>query len=71
MKALLFSLILLLSSCSSLYEKGQYVIKTEAGAEYKATAVYVIDEEEKIKYKDASGTHTYQGSFELYELGEE
>ncbi len=70
MKTLLLAIILSLASCAP-YQKGEYVIKTEGGAEYKATAVYVIDEEEKIKYKDASGTHTYQGSFELYEYGEE
>lgn len=70
MKTLLVILTLLLSACAP-YETGNYRIVTSKGDIFEASAILVVDEEEKIKYKDQSGTHTYQGSFELYEFGEE
>lgn len=67
MKKLFVGLFLLLASCSSPSQKGHYRIKID-GVEHKATAITIVDEEEKIKYKDMAGkVHTYEGSFEVYE----
>lgn len=67
MKTLLFTFLLFLSSCA--YKQGNYTVKTfENGVakSYDASAVIVSDELNKIKFKDANGTHTFTGSFELY-----
>lgn len=59
--------LFLLSSCAGPMQKGSYLIK-QNNKEYKATAISVIDEEEKVKYKGEDGKiHTVEGSFEIYQ----
>lgn len=65
MKTLLFSIFLLLSSCS-YSEKGNFIIKYN-NEEHKADSIQLFDEENKIKYKQNGKTYTFEGSFEVYQ----
>lgn len=57
---------LLLASCTP-YKKGDYTIKTfPDGKEYQATSILLQGEDDRIKFKDANGTHKFEGSFEVY-----
>lgn len=67
----LLALLFFLPFASCSYTDGNYIIKTfDNGSEitYKASAIQIIDESNKIKFKDLTGTHSFTGSFEVYKV---